>query len=1145
MEVELTRHNVLSRGYTPPPEEKVAFYVYNQKKVAAERPPSNPSTQIIRDYSNEPVAWAPELPPDWHSQAVPPQSHQVSAHPTGNQSSQNLASLRGMTGNKRFQASPDRDFADLEREVMGEGSEVDYDVKSDTQEQSMGVRTPMARNAHLVDVASQSQAGRSARGGPGRGSEFGYTATPSQAARVPLPEASIPGTPRTTGIHIQIQPPTDPALSKVPSLAPSRTPSRTQRSRMEPSVREDRSVRSPSVAGTQRSRSHARDNSRIVDEEPAPPLPSPMPQYVPVREASPAPVPPTPTMSEATTRGGGKKSKGKGKNKMGPVMVETKYSPSGHVESVTVKMDPTPPSARESMYSDVSEMPPPPPPRERKAPTTIAEEEIAMPIPMPAPAPPPPADDSIAGQWAPIAQEMRAKQRSIAGDSRRPPSRSGSIVPPQSPQGDKPLHPLTNILRSKAGSPTPSQMTHSSQRQPMSPTRMRESMVSPSPSGAGSRHTRVRSQDQDGYDQASLQEQLEALERMEGENTPTASRAQSPQQQMVPRLSAREAMDMIRTPRTSYSVSPSVLANDVAKSHHHDDDLCVLLHAADDPVLPDVVKKAVRKAVKSRLRKLGVDDEDQASCYRRQHMSKGKHNHRISYADTASAAPGWAKPLFELLEQAQERLDRLDHKIDASRDGSRPDSASDGRRLIEDQHLEDEDLEHEQSLIDDGPSVDYEAATPKTPHVTMPGEVLIEVPAATPTQRSIPLSAMGNAFRHGEMAQDSPVTNAQGTGYDPGDEEYDEFDDEHHLSHDNDMSQDGGVEEETYRLKNRDAESQFEQSIRSERPLPEIPGSELGDGRQYTDGGRDVHTPTRRAAAPAPPTTTQEITPSSQGPAFARPQQDNQLWAGNAGVIDWNSAPIPSWQRVHQRLLSWTIVWSMSELERALESTERGHQVDECALTVWTTQCYKRYVRSKTVDNANPQQNKVDRLFVPPNVADAINSAVYNGRHGDACSMLKDMWAPFGFDGMPRLLIVLARHRRDANHWVVHRFSIPEGTLSTYDTYPERSLADGRPLGWWFAIRAAWPHAMYPNPDHLVQKLVRIHRPMQLLIDNSVAAAAIWRNLLMGSKAERSVDLIRMRDLINTEVRALKVRKDQGKLALPATRGNWEEGGDN
>jgi len=99
-----------------------------------------------------------------------------------------------------------------------------------------------------------------------------------------------------------------------------------------------------------------------------------------------------------------------------------------------------------------------------------------------------------------------------------------------------------------------------------------------------------------------------------------------------------------------------------------------------------------------------------------------------------------------------------------------------------------------------------------------------------------------------------------------------------------------------------------------------------------------------------------------------------------------------------------------------------------------------------------------------------------------------------------------------------------------------------QPLGWWFAIRAAWPHPMYPHADLLVQKLVRIHRPLQLLIDNSVAASAIWRNLIMGSKAERSVDLIRMRDLIATEVRALRTRKDHGKLALAsAARNGWNE----
>ena len=41
-------------------------------------------------------------------------------------------------------------------------------------------------------------------------------------------------------------------------------------------------------------------------------------------------------------------------------------------------------------------------------------------------------------------------------------------------------------------------------------------------------------------------------------------------------------------------------------------------------------------------------------------------------------------------------------------------------------------------------------------------------------------------------------------------------------------------------------------------------------------------------------------------------------------------------------------------------------------------------------------QGRVDRLFVSPNVADAISTAVFNGRHGDACVMLRDLWAPFG-----------------------------------------------------------------------------------------------------------------------------------------------------
>ena len=126
----------------------------------------------------------------------------------------------------------------------------------------------------------------------------------------------------------------------------------------------------------------------------------------------------------------------------------------------------------------------------------------------------------------------------------------------------------------------------------------------------------------------------------------------------------------------------------------------------------------------------------------------------------------------------------------------------------------------------------------------------------------------------------------------------------------------------------------------------------------------------------------------------------------------------PPWQLIHQRLLNWAIIWPMSELDAAVGSTTRGHQVDEISLSIWATQSYKRYVRSRMTDSP---QGRVDRLFVPPNVADAISTAVFNGRHGDACMMLRDLWAPFGLDGIPRLLIVLARHRADENHWVVHR----------------------------------------------------------------------------------------------------------------------------
>jgi len=310
-----------------------------------------------------------------------------------------------------------------------------------------------------------------------------------------------------------------------------------------------------------------------------------------------------------------------------------------------------------------------------------------------------------------------------------------------------------------------------------------------------------------------------------------------------------------------------------------------------------------------------------------------------------------------------------------------------------------------------------------------------------------------------------------------------------------------------------------------------------------TDSGiPEIPGPTDRQGSPSFP----PILQSNTGEMF---HTQDPLWP-RRGYGSEAQHQTPPWQLIHQRLLNWAIIWPMSELDAAVGSTTRGNQVDEISLCILAFQNYKRYVRSRMTDSP---RGRVDRLSVPPNVADEISTAVFDGRHGHACMMLRDLWAPFGLDGIPRLLIVLARHRADENHWVVHkcvfgscssvdfrnpdffpvsRFSLQNGELTTYDTYPDECLPDGRPLGWWSAIRIAWPDANCPTPDRLIQKVVRLHRPLQLGVDNSVAAAGIWRNQLMGSRAERSVDLERLRELIRTEVTDLRRKKLRGKLSV-------------
>ncbi|KAG9316340.1 hypothetical protein JVU11DRAFT_2371 [Chiua virens] len=590
--------------------------------------------------------------------------------------------------------------------------------------------------------------------------------------------------------------------------------------------------------------------------------------------------------------------------------------------------------------------------------------------------------------------------------------------------------------------------------------------------------------------QRSHQSRSQAPSDEDGAATPTQRRSPSPsfslnaaEEELVAQaLAACGAGD-----RTSYA--PSTLEPEIVNSHFHDMDLCILLHQMDDLSTHEVVKKALRKAVRQRVKKLGMKyDVESIKQYR-----KSFHDH---------------DPSVHLDGDWEPTIPSFNASIPARSQQSYAES-TDSRQQYRggDTEYTEGDEQYGQTPRTQTVNINTQATGTMAESMYQANETEIVDEEYTTAENST------HRFEARTVTETREFLNADRDDS-PGQQFLEE---ELYKLRVKPGGSQSAVTHKTWEVARDDQEGYEEgHGAFTESGLPEIP-----DSGNYTE--RRVPSP------PLPPI------PQEGNRRDVVPSQNSQLW--NSGQESNDMTP-PPWQRIHQRLLNWAIIWPMSEIDTALTSTTRGQQVDEVALSIWSTQTYKRYVRSRMTDVPG---GKVDRLFVPPNMADAISTAVFNGRHGDACGMLRELWAPFGFEGAPRLIVVLAKHRSDANHWVVHRFSLPDGTLTTYDSYPERTLPDGRPLGWWFAIRVAWPGAIYANPDHLMQKMVRLHRPMQLNIDNSVAAAGIWRNVLMGSRAERSLDLERLRDLINTEVKNLRQRKLQGKLSISSPKPHYED----
>lgn len=408
---------------------------------------------------------------------------------------------------------------------------------------------------------------------------------------------------------------------------------------------------------------------------------------------------------------------------------------------------------------------------------------------------------------------------------------------------------------------------------------------------------------------------------------------------------------------------------------------------------------------------------------------------RSTQIGSSAEPPEWAKDLIDGMINMRERLDSLAPKIERSLRSSRGGSyVTDGR-----------------GYPPYGSQAGGYEQSPMTQTVNMAttmGDESMYQPVDTEMRTSTNLHTLPGSMHHHDGSLHDAI---------PEEDVYDDEDDlhGHHLAPTddqtrginseympNDRTDSPGqqyLEEQFYKLRERPTGSQ---SVATHKTweLARDDGEEYDDGDaqaavtesglpEIPDGNTGGYTDPRRSP-PLPPI-----------PQDGSNMPDHQLW--QPGDYSGERNLPPPWQRIHQRLLNWAIVWRMAELDNAVNSTTRGMQVDEVALSIWSTQTYKRYVRAKMTDSP---PGRVDRLFVPPNMADAISAAVYNGRHGDACGMLRDLWAPFGLEGIPRLLIVLAKHRNDDNHWVVHRYVLslvrnredlsPSSTASLSQTVP-------------------------------------------------------------------------------------------------------------
>ncbi|WRT69187.1 uncharacterized protein IL334_006171 [Kwoniella shivajii] len=240
------------------------------------------------------------------------------------------------------------------------------------------------------------------------------------------------------------------------------------------------------------------------------------------------------------------------------------------------------------------------------------------------------------------------------------------------------------------------------------------------------------------------------------------------------------------------------------------------------------------------------------------------------------------------------------------------------------------------------------------------------------------------------------------------------------------------------------------------------------------------------------------------------------------------------WDMLTQRLYSWALIAEEKSFVRALEEVSLGRQVEEFPLSIFLMMTYKRLIRRNLSENPPVP---CDKLFVPPNIASAINIAVHARRYHDAKEILLELWDSMGNDEPPRVIVALAPLGNDPDQWAAHRYDLITRHLTTYRvSHLDEIQTDGRSFWWWEAIGQAWPSLQIPDMETLEQsgrqRITNERRPAEHRHDNSLYAANISRNLLLGYRPERQQDLTKLRELVWAEVKRLLGKKRHGKLVV-------------